>query len=55
MKFDERVKGIGLSDEVWRFWWVSQQRGWLCAFWAAERLTVYVNQFEGGWNRDEAG
>jgi hypothetical protein len=54
MKFDELVKEIGVSNEVWRFWSVNQQRGWLCAFLGAERLTVYVNRVESGWNRDEA-
>jgi hypothetical protein len=54
MKFDERVKEIGVSNEVWRFWSVNQQRGWLCAFLGAERLTVYVNRGESGWSRDEA-
>jgi hypothetical protein len=54
MKFDERVKEIGVSNEVWRFWSVNQQRGWLCAFLGVERLTVYVNRGESEWNRNEA-
>jgi hypothetical protein len=54
MKFDERVREIGLRNEAWRFWSVNQQRGWLCAFLGAERLMVYVNRGESGWNRDEA-
>jgi hypothetical protein len=53
MKFDERVKEIGVSNEVWRFWSVNQQRGWLCAFLGVERLMVYVDRGKGGWDRDE--